>query len=112
MSDCLFCQLIKQQKLNLIYEDNQVVAFPDIEPKAKTHILIVPKKHIVSVAEAQPEDESVLGHLFLVAQKLAKEQGITESGFRTVVNTGPDADQTVFHVHMHLLGGQSLGEMG
>jgi histidine triad (HIT) family protein len=111
MDSCLFCNLIEQKKLSLVYEDDQVVAFPDIEPKAPTHLLIVPKKHITSVAEANVEDEALLGHLFTVARQLAAEQGITESGFRTIVNTGPDAGQTVFHIHMHVLGGKQLGEM-
>jgi histidine triad (HIT) family protein len=110
-SNCLFCELIEAKKLHVLYEDDQVVAFPDIEPSAPTHVLIVPKKHIASIAEAESGDEALLGHLFTVAATLAGEQGIAESGFRTVVNSGKDAGQTVFHVHMHLLGGQALGSM-
>lgn len=111
MDSCLFCDLIQQKKLNLVYEDDQVVAFPDIEPKAPAHLLIVPKKHIASVSDAQPEDEGLLGHLFIVAKQLAAEKGIAKDGFRTIVNTGANAGQTVFHIHMHVLGGQPLGEM-
>ncbi len=109
--DCLFCQLIEQQKLNLIYEDEMTVAFPDIDPKAVHHYLIVPRKHIASVTQAEAGDEQLLGHLFKVASQIAREKGIDQSGFRTVVNTGPDAGQTVLHIHMHLLGGEELGDL-
>lgn len=111
MSACLFCDLIAAHKLDLLYEDSQVVAFPDIEPKAPVHLLVVPKKHISSVAESQPEDEPLLGHLFTVAKQLANEKNIAVGGFRTVVNTGSDAGQTVHHIHMHVLGGENLGAM-
>lgn len=110
MDSCLFCDLIQQKKLSLVYEDDQVVAFPDIEPKAPTHFLIVPKKHVTSIAAMEPADELLLGHLFTIAKRLATENNIIESGFRTIVNTGPDAGQTVHHIHMHLLGGKWLSE--
>lgn len=111
MSDCLFCRLISEQKLQIVYEDEQVLAFPDHEPKAETHLLIVPKTHIESVNEANQSTEVVLGHLFTIANQLAKEKGVSDAGYRLVVNTGADAGQTVFHLHMHLLGGQELGAM-
>lgn len=111
MESCLFCSLINEKKLNLVYEDDRVVAFPDIKPSAPTHILVVPKKHITSVATTTEEDEVILGRLFTAARLVAKEQGITESGFRTIVNTGPDAGQEVMHIHMHVLGGKPLGTL-
>lgn len=111
MSDCLFCQLISERKLQIVYEDDQVIAFPDREPKAETHLLIVPKAHLESVNHAELSTETTLGHLFTIAKQLAKKKGLSESGYRLVVNTGKDAGQTVFHLHMHLLGGQELGEM-
>ncbi len=108
-NDCLFCNLLTAGKLNLVYEDDKVVAFPDIDPKAATHILIIPREHIDSVNMSTEEHEAVLGHLFTVAKTIAAEKRISESGYRLVVNTGPHAGQSVFHVHMHLLGGQPLG---
>lgn len=112
MQNCLFCQLIDEKKLNLIFEDDTVVAFHDTSPKSPVHILIVPKKHIDSVLEIKEDDEPLLGHLFTVAKQLAKEKGIDESGFRLTVNTGRDAGQTIPHIHMHLQGGAPLYPMG
>lgn len=109
MSDCLFCNLIDERKVNFIYEDEEVAAFPDIDPRALHHILIVPKQHIASVLEFEPEDENLAGHLLHVGKQIAQKLGVDQSGFRLVINTGPDAGQSVFHLHMHLLGGQPLG---
>jgi histidine triad (HIT) family protein len=106
--DCLFCKIAaKQIPAKLLHEYEDVFAFEDINPQAPTHILICPKKHFASLAEATPEDESLLGKLALVAAKLAQEKKLG-SGYRTVVNSGSGAGQTVFHLHMHLLGGREF----
>ena len=107
-ADCLFCKIAaKQIPAKLLFEDAEVFAFADINPQAPTHILICPKKHFASLHEAKPEDQAVLGKMSLVAAELARERKL-EAGYRTVVNTGPGAGQTVFHLHMHLLGGRSF----
>jgi len=92
----------------IIYEDEFSLAFHDVSPQAPVHILIIPRKEIESVAELQPEDAALMGHLFLVVQKIAQEQGLT-NGFRTVINTGRDGGQTVPHLHLHLMGKRALG---
>ena len=101
----------KEIPADIVYEDELVLAFKDIQPLAPTHILIIPKKEIATVNDVSPEDEQRLGHLFIVAAKIAKEQGIDESGYRLMVNVNADGGQEVFHLHMHLLGGRSLGPM-
>jgi histidine triad (HIT) family protein len=110
MSDCLFCGII-DGKINatIIYRDDALVAFKDIKPRAPVHILIIPRKHIVSVLDVEPNDGELIGQIFQVAARLARELGIAESGFRIVVNAGPDAGQSVFHLHYHLLGGRQMG---
>ncbi len=106
--DCLFCKIAsKQIPAKLVYEDTDVFAFEDINPQAPTHILICPKKHFASLDHATPEEESVLGKIALVAAKLARERNLG-NGYRTVVNTGTGAGQTVFHLHLHLLGGRAF----
>jgi len=108
MSDCIFCKIAnKEIKSDIVYEDDQAVAFNDMNPQAPMHILIIPKKHIVGVAEAQKEDAELIGHLQLVAAKLAREKGISD-GYRVVINSGPLAGQSVMHLHYHLLGGRRL----
>ncbi len=92
----------------MVYEDETVVAFHTIHPVAPLHLLIVPRKHIPSVNVVAPEDEAILGHLFSVARTLAEEAGVAASGYRLITNTGPDGGQSVYHVHMHLLGGKHL----
>ena len=92
----------------IIYEDEFSLAFHDVSPQAPVHILIIPRKEIGSVAELQPEDAALMGHLLLVVQKIAQEQGLT-NGFRTVINTGRDGGQTVPHLHIHLMGKRALG---
>ncbi len=110
MSDCLFCGIIEGKiRGELVYQDDSVVAFKDIGPKAPVHILIVPRKHIPTLLDLEPSDGPLVGEIFRVAAKLAAEQGIAEKGFRVVVNSGADAGQTVFHLHYHLLGGRHLG---
>ena len=109
MSDCLFCAIVDGKiKANLVYQDDAVLAFKDVAPKAPVHILIIPRKHIVSVLDIDAGDGAVIGQIFQVAGRLAREQGIAESGFRVVANSGADAGQSVFHLHYHLLGGRQM----
>lgn len=106
---CIFCKIAAgQAKANIVYQDEQVTAFRDIHPVAPTHVLIVPNRHIESVNHASPEDEATLGRLFLVARKVAEAEGIASHGYRLIVNTNADGGQTVFHLHMHLIGGQRM----
>jgi histidine triad (HIT) family protein len=105
---CLFCRIVQREiPAQVIHEDEHTVAFRDIDPKAPTHVLVIPKVHVASLNEAT--DAAQLGRLMLVAAQLAKSEGISEDGYRTVVNSGANAGQTVFHVHLHLLGGRRLG---
>lgn len=109
MKDCLFCKIAAQQiPAKLLHDDADVFAFADVRPQAPTHILICPKKHFASLSEATEEEQLVLGKMSLVAAKLARENQLGE-GYRTVINTGAGAGQTVFHLHMHLLGGREFG---
>jgi histidine triad (HIT) family protein len=109
MDNCIFCKIIKgEAPATILYKDEEIIAFRDIHPVAPTHLLIVPVKHIVSVNEVQPEDEPVMGRLFTVAKQLAAQEEITESGYRLIVNTGAHGGQVVFHLHMHLMGGQRM----
>ena len=108
MADCLFCRIVKGEiPAKKIYEDDVAVAFNDINPQAPTHVLIIPKKHIVGLKEAEAADAETLGYCQLVAAKIAKQRGI-EDGYRTVYNVGERAGQSVFHLHLHLLGGRDL----
>ncbi|HUQ49723.1 MAG TPA: histidine triad nucleotide-binding protein [Terriglobales bacterium] len=108
MSDCLFCKIIEGNiPSKKVFEDDKVFAFEDITPQAPTHILIIPKKHIVGLKEATPEDAEILGYCQLVAAKLGRERKI-EDGYRTVYNVGPKSGQSVFHLHLHLIGGRDL----
>jgi histidine triad (HIT) family protein len=109
MSDCLFCGIVEGKiKGNIVYQDDSVVAFKDINPKAPVHVLIIPRKHIAGVLDLTAEDGALIGHIFAVAARLARAQEIAESGFRVVVNSGADAGQSVFHLHYHLLGGRRM----
>jgi histidine triad (HIT) family protein len=109
MSDCLFCKIIKREVHgSIVYEDDQVLAFNDINPQAPTHVLIVPKRHIASLNDLKPGDDSIVGELVRRAAAIAADRGISAGGFRTVFNTNRDAGQTVFHIHLHLLGGREL----
>lgn len=109
MPDCVFC-LIADKKIpsQIVYEDDEIIAFKDINPEAPVHILIIPKKHIPSVMELDDGDMQLLPKIFGVARNLAKEFGIAESGFRIVSNCGKDGGQSVGHMHFHLLGGRAL----
>jgi histidine triad (HIT) family protein len=106
MSDCVFCRIVRgEAPARLLYQDDLVTAFHDLHPRAPVHVLIVPNRHIVGVAQVEAEDEAVLGRLFTVARRLAEELQVTE-GYRLVVNNGALSGQSVFHLHMHLLGGR------
>ena len=107
--DCIFCKIAdKTMPSDIVYEDDLVVAFRDIDPQAPVHILVIPKKHISTVLTLTHEDKELVGHMFLVAASLSREQQIAQNGFRLVTNCNKDGGQTVFHLHMHLLGGRSL----
>ena len=109
MSNCLFCKIIRKEiPAKVLYEDELALAFEDINPKAPTHVLVIPKKHLESLEGADWEDRLCLGHLVMVARDLARRRGHQRSGYRTVINTGRDAGQSVFHVHLHLLGGREM----
>lgn len=108
MTDCLFCNMIAGKiPCKKVYEDDKVFVIEDIRPQAPTHVLILPKKHIRGVKEVLPEDTEIIGYSHLVAAKIARERGI-EDGYRTVYNVGPRSGQSVFHLHLHLLGGRDL----
>ncbi len=109
MLDCIFCKIVnKEIEKDFLYENEKIVAFEDITPKAPVHLLIVPKKHILSVDKIKEEDKELIGEMVLVAQKLAREKELVEGGYRLILNTGRDAGQTVDHLHIHLLGGAKL----
>ena len=110
MSDCIFCKIInKEIPSKIVYEDDDILAFEDINPLAKIHILLIPKKHIETAADLQEEDAAVIGKIFLVAKKIAEEKGMAEEGYRIVNNCKEFGGQEVFHIHFHLLGGEKLG---
>ena len=112
MQDCIFCKIVRGEiPSNKVYEDDDVFAFHDIHPQAPVHFMLVPKRHIASLADATPEDAGVLGRMMTLAGRLAREQG-SPDGFRTIVNTGRIGRQDVMHVHLHILGGTTpLGHM-
>ena len=110
MENCLFCKIAAGQiPSKIVYQDEDVVAFEDINPQAPYHVLIIPRRHIASMPDLTLEDGPVLARIFMTAAKLAQDMGIDESGYRFVTNVGPDAGQSVFHLHFHLLGGRRLG---
>jgi histidine triad (HIT) family protein len=107
--NCLFCKIAEGQiPAKIVYQDEDVVAFEDINPQAPHHILLMPRRHIASMSELTEEDSHMLGVLFVVAAKLAQKLGIDKTGYRFVTNVGPDAGQAVFHLHFHLLGGRKF----
>ena len=107
--DCIFCKIVAGEiPAQLIYEDERAVAFRDINPQAPTHLLVIPREHVATLAEAGAGHESLLGHLLLTAARVAREAGLSGSGFRTVINNGAGAGQSVFHIHVHVLGGRTL----
>ena len=109
MSDCIFCKIITGDIPSTnVFRDEQVTAFRDLNPAAPTHILLVPNKHIDSINMLANEDEQLIGHLFTTAKQLAAQEGIAEGGYRLIINTNANAGQTVFHIHLHLLGGAPM----
>lgn len=108
-TECLFCKMVSGQiKPNTVYEDDDVLAFKDINPQAPVHVLVIPKKHTATLNDLKPADAALVGKLLLTAARIAKDSGIAESGYRAVMNCNADAGQSVFHVHLHLLGGRIL----
>ena len=109
MADCIFCRIIANEiPGTIVFRDEQVTAFRDLHPVAPTHILIVPNRHIDSVNMLTDEDEQLIGHLYTTARKIAAQEGIAESGYRLVTNTNAHGGQSVFHLHLHLLGGAPM----
>jgi len=109
MFGCVFCQIAAREKPSIIlYEDEQCIVFQDVNPKAPVHVLVVPRKHIPSLNENMPQNDALLGHLLAVAAHMAKEKGIDGTGYRIVINTNAEAGQTVFHLHLHVMGGRIM----
>jgi histidine triad (HIT) family protein len=107
-SDCLFCRIVRKEiPAKIVAEDDHCVAFRDINPQAPTHVLVVPREHVASLNDVTGAD--VVGQMHLLASRIARGEGLAERGYRTVINTNADAGQTVFHIHLHLLGGRHLG---
>lgn len=110
MEDCVFCKIIKGEiPSDKVYEDEEIIAFKDIQPAAPIHVLIIPKKHIENLLEVKEEDSYLISHIYQVINKIAKDLNIEEDGFRVIVNCGKDAGQEVMHLHFHLLAGRKLG---
>ena len=109
MSDCSFCRIVERTiPSTLVHEDDESLAFEDLNPQAPVHVLVIPKRHIVSLADVQEADLSLLGRLMLVCSHVANQKGLDELGYRVVTNIGPNAGQTVFHLHLHILGGRGF----
>jgi histidine triad (HIT) family protein len=109
MSDCIFCKIAEKKiPSKIVHEDDKVVAFDDVNPQAPTHVLVIPRKHVASITELNEADAGLLEHLMLTGNKIAKQKGIAEGGYRLVVNTGKNGGQTVFHLHLHVLGGRPM----
>jgi len=109
MADCLFCKIVNREiPASIVYEDERILAFNDINPQAPTHVLVVPKAHIATLNDVSAQDDQIVGELVRRAAAIAKTRGISAGGFRTVFNTNREAGQTVFHIHLHLLGGRAM----
>jgi histidine triad (HIT) family protein len=109
MAECLFCKIINREiNATIVYEDERVVAFNDINPQGPTHVLVVPRRHIASLNDLAPDDDQIVGEMVRRGAAIAKQRGISAGGFRTVFNTNRDAGQTVFHIHLHVIGGRTL----
>lgn len=109
MTDCLFCKMINGEiKPDTVLETDSVLAFRDINPQAPTHVLVIPKQHISTINDLQPEHDALVGKLYQAAKDVAAQEGIAASGFRTVMNCGEGAGQSVFHIHLHVLGGRRM----
>jgi len=108
--DCIFCRIARKEiPSTIVYEDEHAIAFEDVNPQAPVHVLVVPRKHIPTNLDLTEDDSNLVGHLFLVANKVAQQKGIAERGFRLLMNCNREAGQTVFHIHLHLLGGRVMG---
>jgi len=113
VQDCIFCRIVAGDfGTTFHYESDSVVAFDDLSPQATTHVLVIPRRHVASAAELGVEDGALLAELVVAANRIATERGIDSSGYRLLTNVGPDAGQTVMHLHLHLLGGNTLGPLG
>lgn len=109
MAECIFCRIVAGEiPSEIVYRDDEVVAFRDINPQGPVHVLVIPVEHIPGIREADPSKNALLGKLLTVAAKLAEQEGIAEGGYRLVINQGPDAGQAVAHIHVHLIGGRKL----
>ena len=109
MSDCIFCKIIdKKIPARIVYEDEHALAFEDVNPQAPVHTLVIPRKHIPTLLDIKEEDNNLIGHLVKVANKIANDKGIAERGFRIVTNYNPESGQTVYHIHLHILGGRQM----
>lgn len=111
LPDCLFCRLAAGEGNKLIWESDKAAAFNDIHPDAPVHIQVVPKRHIVSLAETDPSDQEILGHLLLAVGEIARQLGLDEKGYRTIINTREHGGQEVDHLHLHILGGEIIGPL-
>ena len=108
MTNCIFCRIVNRAiPSKILYEDDQAIAFEDVNPQAPIHLLVIPKRHVASIQDLDGDPE-LLGHLMLVCVKMARDKGIAESGYRVVTNTGHQAGQSVFHLHVHVLGGRAM----
>jgi histidine triad (HIT) family protein len=109
--DCIFCEIISGNiPADIVHKDDKVIAFRDIKPQAKTHIIIIPNKHIASLNDLTKEDSTLIGHMVLVAGKLAEKEGVSQSGYRLAINCGVEGGQLVPHLHLHLVGGRKLAD--
>ena len=109
MSDCLFCKMVSGEiKPDVVYEDDDVLAFRDVNPQAPVHVLVIPKAHIATTNDLDAGNADIIGKMYLAAKQIAADEGIAEPGYRTVMNCNPGAGQTVYHIHLHLLGGRPL----
>ena len=107
--DCLFCKILRKEiPADIVYESESAIGFRDISPQAPTHVLIIPRKHIASINDIEADDEAAVGGLFTAARAIAKNEGLAEDGYRVTMNCGETAGQSVFHLHLHLLGGRAL----
>ncbi|MGD2056408.1 MAG: histidine triad nucleotide-binding protein [Gammaproteobacteria bacterium] len=109
MTDCLFCKMVTGEiQPDVVYEDEDVLAFRDVNPQAPTHVLVIPRTHIATTNDLDEDSVGLIGKLYLAAQRIAADEGIAERGYRTVVNCNPEAGQSVYHIHLHLLGGRPM----
>ena len=110
MSDCIFCKMVSGDiQPDVVYEDAEVLAFRDMHPQAPTHVLVIPKRHIATTNDLDAGSADIIGKLYLAAKQVAADEGIAERGYRTLINCNPEAGQSVYHIHLHMLGGRPMG---